>query len=52
MEYVNSLVAIGQKQMITFLFLTRHLDAVDVDAAHAAAAVDEEDEFAVNLPQV
>lgn len=33
-------------------FILRHLDAVDVDTAHAAAAVDEEDEFPVNLPQV
>lgn len=30
----------------------RYLHAVDVDPAHAAAAVHEEDEFAVHLPQV
>lgn len=30
----------------------RHLDTVDVDAAHAATAVDEEDEFAMDPPQV
>lgn len=30
----------------------RHLDTVDVDAAHAATAINEEDEFAVNFAQV
>lgn len=30
----------------------RHLDPVDVDAAHAATAIDEEDEFAVDSAQV
>lgn len=30
----------------------RHLDTVDVDAAHATTAIDEEDEFAVNFAQV
>lgn len=29
-----------------------HLDTVDVDAAHAAAAIDEEDKFAMNFAQV
>lgn len=30
----------------------RHLHMVDVDAAHAATAIDEEDEFSVNVAQV
>ena len=30
----------------------KYLHTVDVDPTHAAAAVDEEDELAVNLPQV
>lgn len=30
----------------------KYLHTVDVDPAHAAAAVNKEDEFAVNLPQV
>lgn len=32
--------------------MKEYLDTVDVNSAHAAAAVNEKDELAVNLPQV
>ena len=37
---------------LTHTLRLNYLHAVDVDPAHAAAAVDEEDEFSVHLPQV